>query len=203
MCIFLGIYCSSWVITTHCRLYGNIPQILLQYKTWRYYNKFDFTKSLGVLNWCVKIPQCGYMEYGLTDTAFYVQKHTNTLHSCHNFPVGSREAARGARICETSLLAEYSKTIVARYVANSLKQRGIDYVITINNILAMFLCIFFHWHRHNLATLITLRPIQNGRHFADKIFKYTFMNENIWISINISLKVVLGVKLTIFNHWFR
>ena len=50
------------------------------------------------------MPQCGYMEYGLKDTAFYVQKHTNTLHSCHNFPVGSRQAARGARICETSLL---------------------------------------------------------------------------------------------------
>ena len=25
-------------------------------------------------------------------------------HSCHNFPAGSRQAARGARICETSLL---------------------------------------------------------------------------------------------------
>ena len=43
------------------------------------------------------------MEHGLKDTAFYVQKHTNTLHSCHNFPAGSRQAARGARICETSL----------------------------------------------------------------------------------------------------
>ena len=78
--------------------------MLLQYKTWRYYNKFDSTKSLGIRYQCVKMPQCGYMEYGLKDTAFYVQKHTNTLHSCHNFPAGSRQAARGARICETSLL---------------------------------------------------------------------------------------------------
>ena len=44
------------------------------------------------------------MEHGLKDTVFYVQKHTNTLHSCHNFPAGSRQAAGGARICETSLL---------------------------------------------------------------------------------------------------
>ena len=44
------------------------------------------------------------MEYGLKDIAFYVQKAYNTLHSCHNFPTGSRQAARGARICETSLL---------------------------------------------------------------------------------------------------
>ena len=31
-------------------------------------------------------------------------KTYNTLHSCHNFPVGSRQATSGTRICETSLL---------------------------------------------------------------------------------------------------
>ena len=36
----------------------------------------------------------------------------------------------------------------------------------------------------------TLRPRQNGRHFADEIFKRIFMNENVRISINISLKFV-------------
>ena len=36
----------------------------------------------------------------------------------------------------------------------------------------------------------TLRPRQNGRHFPDGIFKYTFLNENVWISIKISLKFV-------------
>ena len=34
----------------------------------------------------------------------------------------------------------------------------------------------------------TLRPRQNGRHFADDTFKRIFLNENIRISINISLK---------------
>ena len=37
---------------------------------------------------------------------------------------------------------------------------------------------------------ITLRPRQNGRHFADDIFKRIFLNENIWIPIQISLKFV-------------
>ena len=32
---------------------------------------------------------------------------------------------------------------------------------------------------------------QNGHHFADDLFKYIFFNENIWISIEISLKFVL------------
>ena len=36
----------------------------------------------------------------------------------------------------------------------------------------------------------TLRPRQNGHHFADDIFKCIFLNENIWISIKISLKFV-------------
>ena len=29
----------------------------------------------------------------------------NTLYSCQHFPAGSRQAARGAHICETSLLS--------------------------------------------------------------------------------------------------
>ena len=35
-----------------------------------------------------------------------------------------------------------------------------------------------------------LRPRQNGRHFADDILKCIFLIENIWNSINISLKFV-------------
>ena len=34
----------------------------------------------------------------------------------------------------------------------------------------------------------TLRPRQNGRHFADDISKRTFLNENVGILIKISLK---------------
>ena len=35
-----------------------------------------------------------------------------------------------------------------------------------------------------------LRPIRNRRHFADDSFKCIFMNENMFISINISLKFI-------------
>ena len=37
---------------------------------------------------------------------------------------------------------------------------------------------------------MTLRPRQNGRHFADDMFKCIFLNENVWIPIEISLKLV-------------
>ena len=36
----------------------------------------------------------------------------------------------------------------------------------------------------------TLKSRRNGQHFADVIFKHIFFNENVWISIKISLKFV-------------
>ena len=38
-------------------------------------------------------------------------------------------------------------------------------------------------------------PGQNGRHFADDIFKCIFVNEDTWILINISLKFVPWVQI--------
>ena len=46
-------------------------------------------------------------------------------------------------------------------------------------------------HKLASADLInSLRPRQNVRHFADDTFKRFFQNENVWISIKISLKFV-------------
>ena len=42
----------------------------------------------------------------------------------------------------------------------------------------------------NDGSVNTLRPRQNGRHFADDTFKRIFINENVRISINISLNYV-------------
>ena len=58
------------------------------------------------------------------------------------------------------------------------------------------------WHERCFSDshyLYTLRPRQNGHLFADDIFKCIFFNENVWISIKISLRI----QLTIFQHWFR
>ena len=41
------------------------------------------------------------------------------------------------------------------------------------------------WHSLN-----TLRPRQNGRHFPDDSLKWIFLNENAWISIEVSMKFV-------------
>ena len=41
-----------------------------------------------------------------------------------------------------------------------------------------------------LGNINTLRPRKNGHHFPDNIFKHIFLNENIEISSEISLKFV-------------
>ena len=48
-----------------------------------------------------------------------------------------------------------------------------------------------HSLRLSVTNLHTLRPIQNGLHCPDDIFKCIFLNENVWISIKISLSFVL------------
>ena len=50
----------------------------------------------------------------------------------------------------------------------------------------------FEWSlsHHCCVCIKTLRPRQNGRHFANDTFKRIFLNENVEILINISLKFV-------------
>ena len=43
---------------------------------------------------------------------------------------------------------------------------------------------------HMYIKFNTLRPRQNGRHFADDIFNCNFLNEKTSVSIDISLKFV-------------
>ena len=43
---------------------------------------------------------------------------------------------------------------------------------------------------HLVGIFNTLKPRQNGRHFADDTFKCVFVDENIWIAIDILLKFV-------------
>ena len=48
---------------------------------------------------------------------------------------------------------------------------------------------YWLWYKIS-AALNTLKPRQNGRHFAHNTFKCIFSNENIWISIRILLRFV-------------
>ena len=51
----------------------------------------------------------------------------------------------------------------------------------------------------NTHMINTLRLRQNGPHFPDDIFKWIFFNENVWISIQISLTRILKYVLCIYK----
>ena len=88
-----------------------------------------------------------------------------------------------------------SKTVISRdilYIMSTVKRTNIRVVIKVlpivccKNVIscAIVLMVFI------MAIVNTLRPRQDGRHFADDIFKRIFLNENVWIPIKISLKFV-------------
>ena len=54
----------------------------------------------------------------------------------------------------------------------------------------LFIEVLYHCMTNVSSIINTLRPRQDGRHFADDIFKCIFLNENAWISIKISLRFV-------------
>ena len=51
---------------------------------------------------------------------------------------------------------------------------------------------FYVWNRP--SDDITLKPRQNCRHFVDDILKCIFLNENVWISLKISLKFKVRIN---------
>ena len=42
---------------------------------------------------------------------------------------------------------------------------------------------------------MNMQPGQNGRHFADDVFKCILLKDNVWISVRISLKFVPKVPI--------
>ena len=52
------------------------------------------------------------------------------------------------------------------------------------------------FHLELIVYLTQSPPGQNGRHFADYIFRCIFVNENLWILVKISLKFVPNVQIS-------
>ena len=59
------------------------------------------------------------------------------------------------------------------------------------------------WWHGDEQIFNTLKPRQNERHFPDDVFKCIFLNENVWISIKISLKFVPIPALVQIRAWRR
>ena len=61
-----------------------------------------------------------------------------------------------------------------------------------------------YWHELFYYNFNTLRPRQNGRHFADDMFKSISLNENVCeFRLKFLWSLFLRVQLTIIQHCFR
>ena len=72
---------------------------------------------------------------------------------------------------------------------------GVSFMSTsteIDRVIKGFYCSFvvLVLGKHTRCALNTLRPRQDGRHLPDDIFKCISLNENVWLSIEISLNFV-------------
>ena len=76
--------------------------------------------------------------------------------------------------------------------AGDLRRHGAHYDVSV---MIMITRLDWAWN-----VLNSFPPGQNGRHFADDIFRCIFLNENLWFSVKISFNFV---QLTIFQHLFR
>ena len=89
----------------------------------------------------------------------------------------AKEIGRFTKLCEV-VLPDYFKGLHKCYQERSMYICMLEMIKT--------------YRRLNLCTdgINTLRPRQNCSHFADDTFKHIFVNENVRISIKISLKFV-------------
>ena len=88
---------------------------------------------------------------------------------------------------------------LSRCWPRSLASLGLNVLnpLTKSSIIQSISCLLMSWllvspgHRQQGTVFLnTLRPRQNGRQFADDVFKCNLLKENVWIPIKISLKFV-------------
>ena len=62
---------------------------------------------------------------------------------------------------------------------------------------------YIYIYMMNIYSINSLRTRRDRRHFVDDVIKCIFFNENVLISIKISLNFIPKGPIKIFQHWFR
>ena len=111
----------------------------------------------------------------------------------HRSPVNSPHKGQWRGALMFSLICVWTNDWVNNRGTGNLRRYRVHYdVIVMHFYLVSYARLLRSTGRGSLSLtwLNTLWPRQNGRHFADDIFKRIFLNENIWIPIKIWLKFV-------------
>ena len=103
----------------------------------------------------------------------------------HRSPVNSLHKGQWRGPLMFSLICVWINDWVNNREAGDLRRYRAHY-----DVIVMSCIIFVKQGWEFIKVVNTSKPRQNGHHFVDDIFKCIFLNENIWISTNISLKFV-------------
>ena len=102
------------------------------------------------------------------------------------------------QICACEDFSRIKKKNLLLNVFNSFPHQGVSF----NFKCVVFKCIsvIASWsiqaqYSFRPSRVNTLRPRQDGRYFTDDVLKCIFLNENVWISLKISLKFVPRVPI--------
>ena len=85
-----------------------------------------------------------------------------------------------------------AQVMVSRLTGDNISHQQMNTYFQDKNI-----CVIRH------LSINTLRPRQNGRHFADDIYICILLNESVWISIEISLKLVPRGAVQATSHYLN
>ena len=93
---------------------------------------------------------------------------------------------------------------IVRLATTSTSINQCNYLF-LDDIILLTRVLLTHWGRDEMAkgVIDTIRPKRDGQHFADDIFKCILLNENIWISLRISQKYVLKVRIDSISALFQ
>ena len=142
-------------------------------------------------------------------------------------PASSRHTTRGACMCETCLVKcdQILRTQLVIQECFAFRDHSVhapsQWETTLHcNVVPHWLVTYTKWsldftrshqpfwtvpsgHWRYWYSFDTLRPGQNGRHFADDIFIWILLNENVGVSIKFLLKFIRWVQLTASQHWVK
>ena len=134
----------------------------------------------------------------------YFWRYWPFVRGIHRSPVDSPHKGQWRRALMFSMICARTNGWVNNRDAGDLRRDGAHYDVTVKPNAGLVVTVLKPWlwfqRQRNHAfpdvslsirqSYITLRPRKNGRHFADDIFKCIFLNETVWIPIEISQKFV-------------
>ena len=115
----------------------------------------------------------------------FAEKFTNDTFILQKYSCQQRTNYRVFFVCGDTNQQKYNRTVFL-YWCTAFNNMAHNEEVSFHSCCSPWYLVVYSCKLYSNS----LRPRQNGRHFADDICKCIFLNENVWIPIKISLKFV-------------